>query len=371
MPKPENKVHITARVLPATKEFFEHYAKREGVTGLGQALDRAAAIMEENIKHPRVEIDLESGRHLICRNFPEAMRGSTAAENAANTERIRALRGSTITDLMQSGEMRPGLPYPVPVPTSLQTYFDHRIYVINLDRRTDRWEACREQLCRMGLDSHRVSAFAHPTSGVYGCARSHRQLWRDIAHGPHERALILEDDFSAITPDILRTPFLELPNHETLFPHVHGFKPEQKVWQTFHSILDGGGNANERFAALIPFLPAEWDILYLGASYGEAPISRLNPHVIRTASMKTTTAYAITRDYARRLGAMIDKSMGSTDLDRHPGAIDDVLGSYAKDHRYYCIQPRLFYQRPSRSDISGETVNGLFSMTDPVHEGMV
>lgn len=333
--------HRTLRLTEAALKFYADFAEREGVKGLGPAIERAAKMLRN----------------------ADVLKGPVQdpPEPPCVADKIQPV----IT-------LYP--PFSIP---SLQSYFG-KICIINLDRRTDRMEKCQNEFATMFPDGdlssgqlHRVSAFAHPASGVYGCARSHRQLWRDIAAGPHARVLILEDDFAAITLDILRTPFLGLPNHETLFPNVQGFKPEQQVWKTFCSILDGHGTANERFAALARFLPEKWDVLYLGGSYGEAPIARWNEHVVRCGSMKTTTAYAITREFAGVITARIDAAMGSDDLERHPGAIDDVLGSFAKDHLFYCLQPRLFYQRPSHSDISGETNNGLFSMTDPVHEGMV
>ncbi len=254
--------------------------------------------------------------------------------------------------------------------TALESYFD-RIVVINLARRPDRWAQCREQIARMGITAERWEAHDNPENGHSGCTRSHRELWRDIAKGKDKRVLIFEDDFSAITPDILWTPFFELPGHAQLMPNVQGFRPGHPVWDSFHSILGGLGNASERFAAIVGDIPKDWDVLYLGGSYGEAPIARINHRVIRTGRMQTTTAYAITRDWAHTLTRKIDLSMGSRLLSRHPGPVDDVLSSYAKDRNYYCIQPRLFYQRPSRSDISGETHNGLFAMTDVAHESMV
>lgn len=259
--------------------------------------------------------------------------------------------------------------------TALNRYFD-RIVVINLARRPDRWRQCKEQIARMGIEAERWEAYDNPTNGHAGCTRSHRELWADIAQmhsrkGRAARVLVFEDDFSAITPDILWTPFLELPGHGQQFPNAQGFRPGHPVWDRFHLILDGKGTADERFSAIEPDLPKRWDVLYLGGSYAEGPIERLNSRVIRVRRMKTTTAYGITSAWAKELTALIDRSMHSTDLAKHPGPVDDVLGNFATRAGYFCIQPRIFYQRPSMSDISGECHNGLFAMTDPVHEGMV
>lgn len=241
---------------------------------------------------------------------------------------------------------------------NLNSYFD-RIFIINMKRRYDRWleavgEYTREIANPPSFTSsklERFDAYEHPTSGQEGCARSHRMLLRKIADGPWTKVLVLEDDFAAITRDRLKE---------------HGFSPESQVWKTHCSVLDGKRNLSHRFDYLSEFLPAKWDMLYLGAGYGEAPISRLNQHVIRCGSMKTTSSYGVTREFAK---TMCDKI--GPDLDAYPGCIDDVFGSMAHDHLFYVLQPRLMFQRESFSDITGEKHSYMFSMTDPAHESLV
>ena len=236
----------------------------------------------------------------------------------------------------------------------LSDYFQ-RIVCINLDRRIDRWAECIEEAERNRMVVERFSGFDHPTNGHAGCTRSHRILLRQIAEGPDERVLVLEDDFAAVTRARLA---------------ISGFKTTQSVWKTHCSVLDGQGDLNQRFNCLIPFLPEKWDVLYLGAGYGEAPISRHNKHVIRCGSMKTTGSYGITRDFARKWTEIVDAQTGGS-LENHPGCIDDVFGAMAKDHLFYVLQPRLIFQRKSLSDITGEENSYLYSMSDPTHENLV
>lgn len=237
-------------------------------------------------------------------------------------------------------------------------YFD-KIFIINLARRQDRWKECVTELEWNSIPLsavERFEAFDNPENGHAGCTRSHRMLLRRIAASDWNRVLVLEDDFQVLTLTLLRQ---------------YGFTFNSKVYQTFCTIRYGRGDLNERFGDLLPFAPNLWDVLYLGASYGEPPISRLNPHVIRCGFMQTTGSYGITREFARIWTDKVDASMGSDDLDRHPGPIDNVFGSMAHDHLYYVFQPRLICQRVSRSDLDGETNSRILSNTDPNHENMV
>lgn len=250
--------------------------------------------------------------------------------------------------------------------TTLEQHFD-ACYCINLTARKDRWEESLQEIkTNFGTPDgfvKRWSGYHHPTHGHSGCTRSHRELLRHVAREGYRRVLVLEDDFAVITLDRLKEK---------------GFKPGYQVWDTFCRINNGQGNLNQRFGALSYFIPDFYDVLYLGAGYGENPISRLNKHVIRCGFMQTTGSYGITGHFAKIWSDKIDKSVGATPemseeeiLSRHPGPIDNVFGSLSHDHAYYVLQPRLMYQRESMSNITDRTECYLYSMTDPAHESQV
>lgn len=242
--------------------------------------------------------------------------------------------------------------------TTLEQHFD-ACYCINLARRKDRWdESIAEISTHFGTRSgwvNRWNGFDHPTHGHSGCTRSHRELLRHIIKEGFKRVLILEDDFAVITLDRLKDK---------------GFSPGYQVWDTFCQINSGKGTLNERFGALAYHIPDQYDVLYLGAGYGEPPISRLNKYVIRCGFMQTTSSYGITGEFAKVWTDRIDTETGG-DLEKHPGPIDNVFGGFAKDHLFYVFQPRLLYQRESMSDITGLSNNYLYSMTDSRHEILV
>src|ERR1039458_3755418 len=141
----------------------------------------------------------------------------------------------------------------------------NKVFCLNLDRRTDRWEECLKEFERCGITQYeRISGYVHTAdtkqrNGHIGCTRSHRLLLRRIAESDWARVLVLEDDFQAIKA------------------------------LTFQA----------DFAMLHDFVPLDFDILYIGGSYGTVPLARINAHVIKVDRVHTTSSYIITRDFAK------------------------------------------------------------------------
>lgn len=241
----------------------------------------------------------------------------------------------------------------------LHTYFD-KTFVINLDSRPDRWTDCEKQFAAHGIQAERFPGFElHDANGAsygnHGCTHSHRELLRKIATSDWERVLVLEDDFHCLTPDDM-----------VAFHCGHG---SRKVWMSVEP-----KELQARFDYLVPFIPADWDLLYLGAAYIDPPARRVNKHVLQCRFMSSTASYGITRAYAQRWTEEIDRwAQGRTDLsvDYFLGAIDTIFGQLSDRNIYYCLSPRLFVQRMSRSDITGNTTTGLWAGTDSTHEEMV
>jgi len=238
----------------------------------------------------------------------------------------------------------------------LTDYFG-AIYLLNLRRRPDRLLESVKEFRENGIENYTiVEAYDHPTSGHIGCTRSHRMLLRQIADGPHDRVLILEDDFAAVTRARL------------IFA---GFTdPRNPVWQCHCSILDGHGDLNQRFNCLSPWLPEKWDCLFLGCSYAESPVSRLNKHVVRSAGIKGTGSVGVIKSFARAFTEKADSETGGS-LDNDIGPIDNYYSTFSREKLFYVLQPRLIFQRASKSDIDGGCNSRLFDHTDSRHESMV
>jgi hypothetical protein len=80
-----------------------------------------------------------------------------------------------------------------------------KVYVINLDRDTDRWNSAQNELSRLGIHGDRCSAIdkdrmsdgeqTFVTNGVLACWQSHRKVFQQFLNSGEEFALVLEDDF--------------------------------------------------------------------------------------------------------------------------------------------------------------------------------
>jgi glycosyl transferase family 25 len=197
----------------------------------------------------------------------------------------------------------------------LNSFFDH-IYVITLERATDRHEHIRKELAGLnyglffGKDKQQFSIEALKASRAYdeeaakkhhryskpmqsgqiGCAWSHAEVYKDILSKGHQKALILEDDV--------------VINQKT----IHFFQQTMKE------------------------LPSDWELLYLG--YAEREIAppglifkklfyhtlrlfgavkfshttinhlypkKLSTHIAEAGYHDCTHAYAITKSAAEKL----------------------------------------------------------------------
>lgn len=207
---------------------------------------------------------------------------------------------------------------------SWPAWFD-KVFVINLDRRIDRWTHALEELRKLGLDAERFSGrdgvlYEGKVNGNAGCTASHRAIMELIAYHKWPRTLVLEDDFVALFDDV-----------------------------------------PQRFVSMIQEVPDDFDLIYLGGHYREAPLSRVSKHVIRCNGMLTTSSYIITPKAARNMAPYISGI----------GPIDNHFSMFAQSQKHYIFQPRLFAQFESYSDLCHEKRDNVPCMTDTHHENLV
>jgi hypothetical protein len=98
-------------------------------------------------------------------------------------------------------------------------------------------------------------------------------------------------------------------------------------------------------------------MLFLGRHFAEMPQARRSPHVIKIGRMLTTSTYGITCEFARKIAPYI---FGV-------GPIDVLLGQWQRENECYCVDPTLFVQYTSKSDITDEVNKNAIPMQDMNH----
>ena len=197
------------------------------------------------------------------------------------------------------------------MPSFANTYFD-RIICINLASRPDRWAECVSQFKDFDLTAQRFDAVAW-LPPLEGCYLSHWYALRLASE--FNRCLILEDDFEIIHFDF--------------------------------------GSRLRALVQEVKSLPP-YDVLYLGGNYRSPDFTQVSAGVRRTQGMATTSSYAVTGNFARRL----------LELPICADAIDVMIASTAPTSVHYIAYPRLIRQRAGISDLERGMVDYRKKMTD-------
>ena len=218
---------------------------------------------------------------------------------------------------------------------TLNDYFT-KIYVINLDRRPDRYIQCQIEFEKIGINVERVPAIdgneipnsfglSSRDKACFALTSVHRKLINDAISNKYESILVFEDDVTFID------------NFNTIF--------------------------NEK----IEFLPDDWELLYLGGNYmlhvpgfdlitGDKDFKvtkenykTLNYELCKTPCVWCAHAIAINlRFYGKILNEMKE----------HPiNCIDTALYNTQPGSKVYGFLPSLAIQKPDFSDIEGGHVN--------------
>lgn len=262
---------------------------------------------------------------------------------------------------------------------SINSFFE-KVYCINLDRRTDRLAVAQAEAAKCGITferhpgveveypsgkpippevtAERVAKYGVKLTGFpgekpfgqMGTTLAHRKLMRKIADGPASRGLILEDDFLVLTA-------VEKPSW---FGVDVGPVPAE---------------CQARFDYLIQYVPADWDLIYLGGGYGSKPLGRVNRYCIHVDTMMTTSSYGVTKKYAQVWSDIMDEAedkMNATRYGAYMGPIDSLFNGFPlRGYRHYAIQPRMIVQRLDYSDANQRDECYIGSQTDDNHERMV
>lgn len=204
-----------------------------------------------------------------------------------------------------------------------------KIFIINLDHRTDRWEQCVEQLKKYKITNYeRFSAIKpnlndypkeyynryncpkrdpHYKIGALGCKLSHYEIIKLSKERNYKNIVILEDDF------------LIKENIEDIF---------EKSFQE---------------------LDFEWHMLYLGGNHITKP-QKIENKIYLHKCIETYTTHAYCMNY--KLFDICLKMMNKSGSE-----IDVFYSKLQNKFKIYCIYPSIIVQKESYSDILTTNTN--------------
>jgi hypothetical protein len=180
-------------------------------------------------------------------------------------------------------------------------------YVINLDHRKDKWKASINELSPH-FNIERVSAIKHEW-GWLGLWQTFKKIFEQCQGD----ILIFEDDatYRGSYPDLINC---------------------------------------------VNDLPANWDMLMLGANIKDSRLDRISKRLVRTYGSWTTHGILYSYRFAKEM-AELDLTIP---IDEHFRTI-----VHPKGNSYICV-PFLSYQRPSQSDIENcyQNFTGIFEESE-------
>lgn len=211
------------------------------------------------------------------------------------------------------------------------------IFIINLDRREDRWKAISNHLNELNCHHfQRVTAVdglnepqelakkvvvndqlsKYPLTlqqrGALGCLKSHLKALKQASlfFGTIDKALILEDDCFFIS------------------------------------------NASKVLEKSLAELPSQWQYLMLGAVYGTAPGFLSNKkNLVRVYNASAAHAYMVNKDSCQRLIKRIEKILKSKTI----FPVDEIFIKLQHEEKWYATNPLIAGQCTDNfSDITGD-----------------
>lgn len=219
-----------------------------------------------------------------------------------------------------------------------------KVFVINLEHRTDRREQIIEELKRVGIDNYEIFKAIQPTEetmkiwnpnfiipmhpwfkmknkngdvtkyriGALGCMLSHLEIIKKCVENNYENVLILEDD--------------------TIFKIDNGWK-----FDTIMSVLDS------------QIKDLNFGLLYLTGNHKDAILEKKTDNITQVKGSLTTGSYIINK---RVMKCIVDEMI------HFPLEIDLFYSRYIhKQYPCYCIMPHLAGQRDGYSDIVQKNVS--------------
>lgn len=209
----------------------------------------------------------------------------------------------------------------------LNEFFD-KIYCINLDRRTDRWEECQKIFSKFNLEVERFSAIdgnkenynlGYPYDNELAGAISHTKVIELAMELKLKNILILEDDVDFIQD------------------------------------LEG------LFTKFINKIPEDWEGILFGGNHVGGGI-QINENLIKVNRSYALHCYGLnskvfkeTIDYMNsRIQNVIDNG---SEVIKNSVAADFFMADLHRINNWYCFRPHLAWQRTGYSDIQKNIMN--------------
>lgn len=195
--------------------------------------------------------------------------------------------------------------------------FFTKIYCINLDERTDRWEHAKNEFSKLGiLDKiERFSAIKHE-DGRIGIIKSNLEILKIAKHNNYDNVLIFEDDVQFINNTI-----------ENLNKAINDLRKIKN-----------------------------WSLFYLGANT-HIPLNKMtdNLYILKYAYAAHSFCYnKIMYNQAIRQFDMTNK------ITKHDEILDVWLAKIQDKYPCYVVNPIVTTQMPSYSDIEKKHVDYSF-----------
>jgi hypothetical protein len=184
---------------------------------------------------------------------------------------------------------------------TINSVFD-KVYCINLDKRTDRWESAQTEFEKNGIIVERVSAIE---GGANGLLETNKKIFQDAIENNYESILILEDDVEFID------------------------------------------NLQEKFSDAYPNVPQHWNMLYFGGNHVFGQPVPINDYV--SVPQKTLASHAIAykkNAYQKMLDILITNE-----------PVDVIFSNNLIYFNAFLFFPHLAWQKPGHSDIMNYYVN--------------
>jgi GR25 family glycosyltransferase involved in LPS biosynthesis len=203
----------------------------------------------------------------------------------------------------------------------LNEYFD-KIYCINLDRRTDRWEECQKIFSKHGLEVERFSAvdgseknynLGYPYDNELAGAISHKNVIETAKKLNLKKVLILEDDVDFID------------------------------------------DLDKNFISLVNDIPQNWDGILFGGNH-VGGYSHVSQNLVKVNRSYALHAYGVSENFYDYVIKHMDNKIENVikngkDVIKTSVAADFFMADLHLTFNWYCFRPHLAWQRTGYSDI--------------------